>query len=82
MQLCGMKNKSDAVKQIGIGSRVRCNKLFAAAFEGQEGTITHTRIDTFGERLWTITFDTPTPAATNWTPCETLAASADCYDLA
>jgi hypothetical protein len=67
--------------KIGIGSRVKCNSYFAAAFEGQTGTITDTRIDTFGKRLCTVTFDTPTPAATNWPPCETLAAEANCYEL-
>ncbi len=67
--------------QIKIGSRVRCNKGFAWAFEGQKGTIESVRTDTFGEELWTVRFDTPTPAATNWTPLQTLAASADCYDV-
>jgi len=66
--------------KIQIGSRVKCGEGFAYAFKGQTGTITDTRIDTFGKRLWTITFDTPTPAATNWTPCETLAAEANCYE--
>ena len=73
-------NQAGERTRIEIGSRVRCNHLFAAAFEGQEGSITDTRIDTFGKRLWTITFDTPTPAATNWPPCKTLAAEADCYE--
>lgn len=67
--------------QINIGSRVQCNHYFAAAFEGQTGTITDVRTDVFGERLWTVTFDTPTPAATNWEPLKTLAASAKCYNL-
>lgn len=66
---------------IKIGSRVRCNKGFAFAFEGQEGTITDVRTDGFGDELWIVTFDTPTPAATHWTPCKTLAATADCYDI-
>jgi len=75
------ENKSAGERtRIEIGSRVRCNHLFAAAFEGQEGNITGTRIDVFGKRLWTITFDTPTPAATNWPPCETLSAEAGCYE--
>ncbi len=30
---------------------------------------------------YTVRFDTPTAPATHWTPCETLAAGADCYDL-
>jgi len=73
--------QSNRLDTLCIGARVRCNSGFAAAFEGQEGTITDTRQSVIDGRLWVIKFDTPTAAAAGWPALETLAAPAYCYDL-
>lgn len=61
------------MKKHPIGTRVKFNDRVAFAFVGQVGTVTSHRESTVDGTLNIVTLDTPTPAATHWTPCETLA---------
>jgi hypothetical protein len=75
------KMTKDGCERIGIGSRVRCNSGFAAEYVEQLGVITDTRVNAHGERLWTVTFDTPRAPARNWSTVDKLAAQEHCYDV-
>ncbi len=73
---CGRQNK------MKIGSKVKFNSHVAFAFVGQRGVIESKKPDSMnpGRELYVVRMDTPTPAATNWTPLETLAVSLDCME--
>ncbi len=66
-----------------IGDRVKLTDV-AFAFKGQTGAIESTRPDCVEpERtIYVVRLDTPTPAATNWTPLETLGVHAEDMEAA
>jgi len=64
-----------------IGTRVQFNNRVAPAFIGQPGTVTGYRESTIDGLLHIVTLDTPTPASTHWTPCETLGVKYDELDI-
>lgn len=65
-----------------IGDRVRLVDV-AFAFKGQAGVIESTRADSLepARTIYVVRLDTPTPAATNWTPLETLGVHADDIEM-
>jgi hypothetical protein len=67
--------------RIQIGSRVRCNRNFAAAYVGKTGTIISVRHSAVDGQLYVIRLDEPTAAADSWPKLETLGATADSYEL-